>query len=313
MPEEQNIEQSPEDEKTERPEEVNSTISQEQIIASAEFSNQTSEILKSDIPNMEVHHHPDLHHKKKNFKEYFLEFLMIFLAVTLGFFAETIRENISENKQAGELAKSLYQEVFVDSINVQNIIKQRLQKEESLKLFGKIVNDSDLTNPPKQFYTAFAWSFFITTAITFEPNDGVLSQLRNSGTLRYFHNMNVQSKIGELSVDITKIRERQQQEYNFASANVRPFVLKYFDFKLLDSVLNEGNLSMTETLLRDTAQLFVSKKIRNFDDFNKADAVNLAYYYGIMLRSSRQTQFAQYVKANHELLQLLRSEYPVSK
>ncbi len=31
---------------------------------------------------MEVYHHPDLHHKKKNFKEYFFEFLMIFLAVT---------------------------------------------------------------------------------------------------------------------------------------------------------------------------------------------------------------------------------------
>jgi len=46
---------------------------------------------------MEVHHHPDLHHKKKNFKEYFLEFLMIFLAVTLGFFAESIRENISNH------------------------------------------------------------------------------------------------------------------------------------------------------------------------------------------------------------------------
>ena len=28
--------------------------------------------------NMEVHHHPDLHHKRKNFKEYFLEFVMIF-------------------------------------------------------------------------------------------------------------------------------------------------------------------------------------------------------------------------------------------
>ena len=46
---------------------------------------------------MEVHHHPDLHHKKKNLKEYFLEFLMIFLAVTLGFFAETLREKISDN------------------------------------------------------------------------------------------------------------------------------------------------------------------------------------------------------------------------
>jgi len=36
---------------------------------------------------MEVHHHPDLNHKRKHFREYFLEFLMIFLAVTLGFFA----------------------------------------------------------------------------------------------------------------------------------------------------------------------------------------------------------------------------------
>ena len=39
----------------------------------------------SYIQDMEVHHHPDLHHKRKKFKEYFLEFLMIFLAVTLGF------------------------------------------------------------------------------------------------------------------------------------------------------------------------------------------------------------------------------------
>jgi len=46
---------------------------------------------------MEVHYHPDLHHQKKNFKEYFLEFLMIFLAVTLGFFSESIL-NILEKK-----------------------------------------------------------------------------------------------------------------------------------------------------------------------------------------------------------------------
>ena len=43
--------------------------------------------------NMEVHHHPDLHHKAKPWKEYFLEFIMIFLAVTMGFFAENIREH----------------------------------------------------------------------------------------------------------------------------------------------------------------------------------------------------------------------------
>ena len=37
--------------------------------------------------NMEVHHHPDLHHNRKYIREYFLEFIMIFLAVTLGYFA----------------------------------------------------------------------------------------------------------------------------------------------------------------------------------------------------------------------------------
>ncbi|HEY2722576.1 MAG TPA: hypothetical protein VGI82_12665 [Chitinophagaceae bacterium] len=261
---------------------------------------------------MEVHHHPNVGRKK--FKEYFLEFLMIFLAVTLGFFAETIREHISENKQAGELARSLYQEVLTDSVNAQKIIMFRLKKEESIKLFNHIADESpNLINPSKQLYTTFTWAFFITTAITFEPNDGVLNQLRNSGTLRYFHNTEVQSKIGELSVDITKIRERQQQEYNFSSTIVRPFVLKYFDFKLLDSILTPGDLSMIETLQQDSAQLSASVKIRNFKDFDKADAENMAFYYSIMLRSSRQTQFVQYVKANHELLELLRKEYAADK
>lgn len=51
---------------------------------------------------MEVHHHPDLHHKEKHFKEYFLEFLMIFLAVTMGFFAENIREHFVESKIASQ-------------------------------------------------------------------------------------------------------------------------------------------------------------------------------------------------------------------
>jgi len=41
---------------------------------------------RQQTKNIEVHHHPDLHHEKKNFREYLLEFLMIFLAVTMGFF-----------------------------------------------------------------------------------------------------------------------------------------------------------------------------------------------------------------------------------
>jgi hypothetical protein len=78
--------------------------------------------------------------------------------------------------------------------------KEACAEREPLFIFGKF-------QPP-----AFAWGFFISKAIEFEPGDGVLNQPRNSGTLRYFPKMELQNKIGELSVDIIKIRERQQQE-----------------------------------------------------------------------------------------------------
>ena len=61
---------------------------------------------------MEVHHHPDLHHKKKNFKEYFLEFLMIFLAVTLGFFAENVREHFDEEKTTKQYLEDFRHELL---------------------------------------------------------------------------------------------------------------------------------------------------------------------------------------------------------
>jgi hypothetical protein len=67
---------------------------------------------------MEVHHHPDLHHKRKAFKEYFFEFLMIFLAVTLGFFAETIREYLSDREKERKYVQTLYHDLKDDTANL---------------------------------------------------------------------------------------------------------------------------------------------------------------------------------------------------
>ena len=63
---------------------------------------------------MEVHHHPDLHHKRKNFKEYFLEFLMLFLAVILGFFAENIREHFGDKKKERQYMVSMVEDLKAD-------------------------------------------------------------------------------------------------------------------------------------------------------------------------------------------------------
>src|SRR5277367_2786684 len=73
---------------------------------------------------MEVHHHPDVHHKRKKFKEYFLEFLMIFLAVTMGFFAENIREYYSEKHQEREYVQSMINDLKTDTASIAWYIKQ---------------------------------------------------------------------------------------------------------------------------------------------------------------------------------------------
>src|SRR4051794_4635758 len=81
-----------------------------------------------ETEKMEVHHHPDVHHKRKKFREYLLEFLMIFLAVTLGFFAENIRENYVEYKSAREYASLLIEDLATDTVelnraaHIQNLI-----------------------------------------------------------------------------------------------------------------------------------------------------------------------------------------------
>src|SRR5215468_190843 len=76
---------------------MNENISQHQPIEQTETTNQTSEITKLEIENMEVHKHPHHVMHKKKWTEYLLEFSMLFLAVFLGFIAENIRENITDH------------------------------------------------------------------------------------------------------------------------------------------------------------------------------------------------------------------------
>src|SRR5215813_4120809 len=89
-------------------------------------------IQNQEAENMEVHHHPDLHHKPKKWKEYFLEFLMIFLAVTLGFFAENLRENISKHEREEKLMKMLIEDLKADINKLDSSIYFNNLKERNL-------------------------------------------------------------------------------------------------------------------------------------------------------------------------------------
>ena len=262
---------------------------------------------------MEVHHHPQLHHEKKPWKEYLLEFLMIFLAVTMGFFAETMRENITESSHAKELAKSLYQEVFADSVAMQAKLKIRLEKEQQMEYYMRYVSDSSLTNLSDKFYPASAWSFIITTTNLFEPNDGVMSQSRNSGSMRYIKSINVQNCMSRLNVIISNLRERNNQELNFVNVYTRPLMLRHFDFKWEAEYTQHGKLPAIDALAQTHFHPSTPPFIRHAEDFNRQDVEALTAYYLLIVRASRQVVYLTYVKANHELLEALRKTYHFDK
>jgi hypothetical protein len=141
---------------------------------------------------MEVHHHPDLDHKNKKFKEYFLEFLMIFLAVTLGFFAENLREGISETYKAKEYAQSLYDDFKIDTANIQRTIDEKkwiMAKYDSAKniiAFNKVTENNG--------FIYYIERYLVDNDV-FTSQDVTYQQLRSSGNFRYFKSIALYKRV----------------------------------------------------------------------------------------------------------------------
>jgi len=129
---------------------------------------------------MEVHHHPDLQHKKKNFKEYFLEFLMIFLAVTLGFFAESYREYLNKCSKENEYMASLTEDLKTDTaslnLSINTLIPYHLKWMDSTRY---LLQMHDHTGMDRMVYQALivgtAWTY------DFHFSERTLSHLHSTG------------------------------------------------------------------------------------------------------------------------------------
>ena len=132
---------------------------------------------------MEVHHHPNLHHQPKPWKEYLLEFLMIFLAVTLGFFAENIREYISEEKKAKEYIISFKEDLIKDTNNIDKLIlilKKDISGCDSLNYY--LINNRIKTSADLQ--KIYQFNLSAMGGFGFSLTDRTSSQLKNSGGMR---------------------------------------------------------------------------------------------------------------------------------
>jgi hypothetical protein len=133
--------------------------------------------LNQETKNMEVYHHPDLHHKLKKWKDYFLEFLMIFLAVFLGFIAENIRESSVERKKEKEYIHSMINDLKTDTSKL-NVVtanyQQFILKQDTLLMTFSSLNIGFNCKFFRNLGGIGGYPDFIYT-------DATIQQLKNSG------------------------------------------------------------------------------------------------------------------------------------
>src|SRR5450432_3076344 len=259
--------------------------------------------------NMEVHHHAH-HDGKKNWKSYFWEFLMLFLAVFCGFLAEYKLEHIIEKERAKELAVSFYNELKGDSISIQTAIGNRRRKDAAFNYLKKYFRDSSIAQCSKAFSINFFYTFATYSPSIFEPNDAILNQLKNSGSLRYFKNQELQELTGKLSVSISNLKNRNEMELTFLHEIINPFFLKHNDQSWTDKIDQDSSV-FTFTALKkyETSEEQFPFHFQKPEIFDKVEAVNIVGLYQLTFRGTLRKQYHDYEVLNAELLEALRKEY----
>ncbi|MBS1979424.1 MAG: hypothetical protein JST46_18785 [Bacteroidetes bacterium] len=245
-----------------------------------------------------------------SWRKYAFEFLMLFLAVFLGFVAENFREDYGERQQAAELARNFVGELRNDSIVIAEKYRNRLRKEEALIYLMTYFRDSSLSRVPKEFAVNFFIGVSARTPFVFEARTVVLDQLKNSGSLRFFKSNDIQNLIGDLTVTIRNINDRQEVETNELREFVTPLLIRHFDYDF------EVQLGRRDTTLNFKAILDYEKSnevipfhFKGLDKFQKEEAINsLGLYYG-SVSSTRKGHFRKYMEVNAKLLAALRKEY----
>src|SRR6185437_484430 len=231
---------------------------------------------------MEVHHHPDLQHKKKNFKEYFLEFVMIFLAVTMGFIAENIREDISQHQRAKRFAASMIDDLKADTSQIIRYNKYYTTASDNIDTFMNLVTANDLKNiPTGKLYWYGLWG---GARHIFIPDDATFQQMKSSGSLSFYKPEIATSveKYDRLCRSLQAIDDMNRDVYT----DVRKTRAQIFEFKYnemandvvqkngvvpnqarIDSFINTNPplLSYDKTLFNEYAELVRSRFIRIYN------------------------------------------------
>src|ERR1035438_6952848 len=181
---------------------------------------------------MEVHHHPQLDHKPKPWKEYLLEGLMIFIAVMLGFIAENIREDITNSEHVRQLRSQMVQDLKTDTIRLDDIIaneKRMLRSNDTLfSLLQEPLEKLDTKKMQKVAINAHnMWPF--------HPSLGAITAIKNELHLKQFSNSEIISYIARYEGNIELLHTVQDITPQYQRNFLDPFFSRDFTPANLDA------------------------------------------------------------------------------
>lgn len=266
-------------------------------IPQSELNTHTSDKLPPTT-KMEVHHHPDLHHERKPWKEYLLEFMMIFLAVTMGFFAENLRETISDNRKIHEYMQSMVSDLQSDITLYKSSINFN---RRSGQMIDTIITSftANKNNKAKVYFMARTLTL---GSSVIAPNAKTFEQMKSGGAIRLIRNQRIADNIASYYRWVKTFdywSEMQRQRTNdLINAND-----KIFNAAIFYSIIKEKRASEKAVPeLRDNPKLISSDPV-----LVNAVIMRYQYYYGIL---NIMNQHAENASAEAtQLIKLLKKEY----
>jgi hypothetical protein len=232
---------------------------------------------KLPTEQMEVHHHPDLEHKPKPWKEYLLEGFMIFIAVMMGFIAENIRESITNSQHASELTAQLVQDLKTDTTNLNNIhIAETgiIKKNDTLfELLQQPLAKVDARQIQKLI--AGSHSLYL-----FSPSEGAIGAIKNELHLKQFSNSDILSYIGRYAFHKGLLITTQDITLKYQRTYLDPFLTAHFTPANLKAVFSHRATPSAQ--MRNLTQ----------DDLNQlaADMVLIRVNTDELLRHNREAK-----------------------
>jgi hypothetical protein len=204
---------------------------------------------------METHAHHLHKAPGKKWSHYLFEFLMLFLAVFAGFLAENWREHVAEHQRAKQYAKTLLKDLASDTTELFDVIKE---DNILLTCFDSIVatvqNGIKNNTVPGSFY-------YYCNIGTFSPrvkwNYTTITQITQSGSLRYFSNPELVQKLSSYYSNINFITYLNDVDagYRNESIKLRGRILNSYFYSKYSNYLIADFLKLPDSLMKPQLSL----------------------------------------------------------